>query len=260
MSSKELVLQNLSRDEIDLLKTTVCKGATDDELKLFIHACNHMGLDPFLRQIHAVKRWDSQSKRETMAIQVGIDGYRLVAERSGRYAPGPEATYAYDNHGNLVSATAYVKKLTSDGTWHTISATAFMSEYCQLNKEGLPIAMWKKMPHQMLSKVAEAIALRRSFPAELSGVYTKEEMEQADSGPAIEPPITVEQRKELEVLLYDDAEGMERLLAWAQVPSLADVKSSKFTSMLAACKRRAEARISQEMAIADQSKTVEVTA
>lgn len=248
--AQEICLQKLDRDKVELLKTTICKGSTDDELKLFIHACNHMGLDPFLRQIHAVKRWDSQSKREVMAIQVGIDGYRLVAERTNRYAPGPEATYSYDEKGHLVSATAYVKKQTADGTWHTVSATAFFNEYCQRGKEGNPVAMWAKMPHQMLSKVAEAIALRKCFPAELSGAYTKEEMDQADNMSAqmpVDPPINTEQVKELEALLYDDAEGMEKLLTWAGAQSLSDVRVSRFNSMLAACKRRASAKASEEL-------------
>lgn len=250
----QLCLQNLDRDKIELLKTTICKGANDDELKLFVHACNHMGLDPFMRQIHAVKRWDSQAKREVMAIQVGIDGYRLVAERTGHYAPGPESTYAYDVAGQLISATAYVKKQTNDGTWHTVSATAFYNEYCQKTKDGNPIAMWAKMPHQMLAKVAEAIALRKCFPAELSGAYTKEEMDQADNMQAqmpVDPPISEQQAKELEFLLYDDSEGLSKLLAWAGVPSLADVKVSRFASMLAACKRRAAAKAEEEQKLVD---------
>lgn len=240
--AQELCLQKMDRDKVELLKTTICKGSTDDELKLFIHACNHSGLDPFMRQIHAVKRWDSQAKREVMAIQVGIDGYRLIAERTGRYAPGPEPTFAYDQSNNLVSATSYVKKQTNDGTWHTVSSSAYFNEYCQRNKDGNPVAMWARMPNSMLAKVAEAQALRRAFPAELSGLYTKEEMDQADNMSApmpIDPPITAEQVKELETLLYDDAEGLEKLLSWASCMSLADVRVSKYATMLAACKRRA---------------------
>lgn len=168
----------LDEDKIDLIKRTVCKGATNDELDLFIMACKKTGLDPFMRQIFAVKRWDSSVKREVMTMQTGIDGYRLIADRTGRYAPGRDTEFGYDENNKLLWAKAFVKKMTPDGTWHEISAIAFWDEYAQKKKDGTPTQFWATKGHIMLAKCAEALALRKTFPAELSGIYTKEEMDQ----------------------------------------------------------------------------------
>ena len=160
---------NLSQDKIDLIKQTVCKGASDQELQLFFHVCQSTGLDPMLKQIYSIPRGEQRT------IQVSIDGLRLVAERTKRYSPGKESTYVYKEDGSLFSATSYIKKQTQDGTWHEVAATAMLCEYNPGNN-----AFWKKMAHVMLAKCAEALALRKAFPAEMSGIYVQEEMAQAD--------------------------------------------------------------------------------
>lgn len=194
-------------EKMQLLKDVFFKGASNDEFMLFAHACERTGLDPFMKQIYPVKRYDSNLKKEAMTIQTGIDGYRLIAERTGCYAPGREPSFTYDKDNKLVSATAYVKKLTKDGTWHEIAATAFYEEYVQRTKEGIPVAMWKKMPQNQLAKCAESLALRKAFPAELSGLYTKEEMEQGEvevvSSTVSKAIVSKEQADELNTLLKD---------------------------------------------------------
>ncbi len=166
-----------SEDKIKLLKDTVCKGATDNELQLFLHVCEKVKLDPFMKQIYSIPR--KQKNRDgtyvtVRTIQMAIDGYRVIAERTGNYAPGKEPSYVYDKDGRVFSATAYIKKRTSDGVWHEVSATAFMSEYY------VPGGFFDKMPHGQLAKCAETLALRKAFPAELGAIRTDEEMDQAD--------------------------------------------------------------------------------
>jgi len=168
------------KDKIQLIKDTIARGATNDEFKIFLHVCQKTGLDPFAKQIWLVKRWDSNLKRESMSIQTGIDGYRLIADRTGNYSPGKATTFSYDEVGRLKSATAYVLKRTADGTWHEVSSTVHWEEYAAYKKDGNLTGMWEKLGHTMLSKVAESHALRRAFPTDLSGLYTKDEMEQAE--------------------------------------------------------------------------------
>lgn len=173
--SNEIVRFELDQTKVELLKRTICKGSTDDELALFVHVCRRTGLDPFMRQVYAIKRWDAESRRESVVFQTGIDGYRLIAERTERYMPGREPTFEYVD-GKLLKATAYIQKLDKLGKWHEVSSSAFYDEYVGTKKDGTPNTFWKNKPHVMLSKVAEALALRKAFPADLSGVYTAEEM------------------------------------------------------------------------------------
>lgn len=174
--------KDFSANEIEIIKSVIARGATDTELKTFLLMAGKLGLDPISKQIHMVKRRVKQGDEwvDVMTITVGIDGYRLVAERTGRYCPGRAPTYEYDAHGKPISATAYVLKL-AGGAWHEVSAVAFWEEYAQTNRDGKPTAMWARMPRLMLAKCAEALALRRAFPAELSGVYTDDEMAQAQN-------------------------------------------------------------------------------
>lgn len=164
--------------DLDLLKRTICKGATDDELKLFVMVCQRTGLDPFARQIHAVKRWDGKEKREVMSIQTGIDGYRLIADRTGLYAGSDEPKYDTETEKNPGKATVTVWKLVA-GQRVPFTRSARWDEFVQTTKEGNVTRFWAKMPYLMLGKVAEALALRAAFPQELSGIYTHEEMDQA---------------------------------------------------------------------------------
>jgi phage recombination protein Bet len=173
-----------SKSQMELIRRQIAPKVTDDEFQVFLFQCARTQLDPMSRQIYPIVRltWDPDQEKRVpkMAIQTGIDGFRLIAERTRRYAPGPEPVFEYDAAGRVRKATAFVKKQTADGTWHTVSASAYYDEYVQ-TYNGKPSGLWAK-PHIMLGKCAESLALRKAFPAEMSGIYTAEEMSQAGEG------------------------------------------------------------------------------
>lgn len=175
--ANDVMIREVGEEKLELIKKTVAKGTTDLELELFLHACKRTGLDPLMKQIYAIKRRNNKTGQEDMSIQTGIDGYRLIADRTGHYAGSDEPQYMIAEDGWPDVATVTVYKMIG-GQRCPFGASARWKEYCQ---ESSP--MWKKMPFLMLGKCAEALALRKAFPAELSGVYTHEEMMQADSEP-----------------------------------------------------------------------------
>ena len=258
--------ERFSQKHIDILKNSICKGATPEEFEVFLMACNKTQLDPFMRQIYAVKRYDNKLKRECFTVQTGIDGYRLIAERTGKYCPGRKPTFTYDEKGQLLAATAYVKKLTKDGTWHEIEAEAYMDEYCQFftdknTGEKRPMGMWANMARNQLAKCAESLALRKSFPAETSGIYTKEEMQQADIED-ITPRISLEQAAHLEDLFSQcdldyKNKAFEFLKKVYKVNSLAFLPEEIYLRVRAGVMKNIEQADAKDLANEDENSEIE---
>lgn len=188
----------LTPAKIKLLADTVARGADQNELALFLHVCQRTGLDPFMKQIYLVKRFDTQSGEAHGVIQVGIDGLRAIAERSGEYAGSDEPIFEYAAGDNKkpIKATVSVYRLVG-GERVKFTASARWDEYYPGEKQGF---MWRKMPHNMLGKCAEALALRKAFPQAMSGLYVHEEMHQASrvaitSQPELEGGAAVDQKQ-----------------------------------------------------------------
>ena len=160
-------------EHTQLICNTIAVGCSSDELKLFAYACQRTGLDPFSRQIYAIRRAGK------MTIQSGIDGLRSIAERTGEldgsetYWIGLDGTWQDVWLADKPPAAAKVI-IYRKGCAHPFTGVARFADY------NAGQGLWSKMGATMIAKCAEALALRKAFPANLSGVYTTDEMEQAE--------------------------------------------------------------------------------
>lgn len=170
-----------SEAQLSALKQLGLANASNGDLAFFFHQAQRTGLDPFARQIYMIERGGRYG------IQTSIDGLRIVAQRSGQYA-GQTTPYWCGEDGEwrdvwlsrtppLAAKIGVYRVGFSEPTW----GVARFDSYCPTSREGKPMGLWGKMPDVMLAKCAEALALRKAFPLDLSGIYTDDEMSQADT-------------------------------------------------------------------------------
>jgi len=174
--------------QLSALKQLGLSNAGNGDLAFFFHQAQRTGLDPFARQIYMIERGGRYG------IQTSIDGLRIVAQRSGQYA-GQTTPYWCGEDGvwkdvwlgkapPLAAKIGVYRAGFSEPTW----AVARLDSYCPVGRDGKPMGLWNKMPDVMLAKCAEALALRKAFPNDMSGLYTDDEMGQADVVVVAEQP------------------------------------------------------------------------
>jgi phage recombination protein Bet len=176
-SNKEIV--SINKEQKELIKRSIMPpNSTDDELQLFVIQAQRTGLDPFTRQIYCTKAGNK------LSIQSTIDGFRLIAERSGEYeGQTPVQWCGKDGQWVEVWLKDELPEASRVGVYRKgfkepLFAVARFKSYAQIYQGKLGY-MWNKMPDLMIGKVAEALALRKAFPQDLSGLYTPDEMAQA---------------------------------------------------------------------------------
>lgn len=185
--------------QLKTIAEVVCRDykgelAPPNFVQLFVSACIHSGLDPFLKQIYALHLSTG------WAMYVGIDGYRVISERTGLYQ-GMDGPY-WSNDGEKWYDYPFVNDAKKQepkfckvliyrkGVERAIVSTVDMASHINMS----PGTRWQTDPAGMLAKCAEMLGHRRAFPGDMAmlpkGIkYDEPENHEAEL-PAIpyEPP------------------------------------------------------------------------
>jgi len=165
-----------TKQQTDMIKTSICKDFKDDEFNYFIAVCQARGLNPLLKEIHGTIHKDKFNRR-TVTFITGIDGFRKCAHSTGTYAGRDKTVFLYNDKKIMIGCEVTVHRFIQ-GHKCSFTASAYVSEYkpSQASKG----FMWAKMPHNMIEKCCEVKAIRMAFTQELGGIYGREEAHQMD--------------------------------------------------------------------------------
>lgn len=185
------VLKEYTEEQIGILRAHVAPNFSEAELAYGLTVAKARGLDPFAKQVYFTKRrqWDRDSNGylERVTVEPTIDGFRVIAARTGEMDGCEDPLWC---GADGVWRDVWLEKDPPSAAKVTVyrrnhrkhySAVARFDEYAQRKKDNSLTQMWLKMPGAMLAKCAEALALRRAFPEALGGLYSHEEMMQADT-------------------------------------------------------------------------------
>lgn len=165
------------KEQLELLKQTYAKGASDTEFKMLFAVGNKVGADPLRKEIYLVPFWDNDAKRMARTPVVGIDWYRKQAGKSPNYAGQGEAEFGNDVTSNGCTHPEWaVVPIYNHRFSQPVRVRVFWNEVAKISKDGVAVSNWKTMPHTMLAKCSEAQGIRKAFPEEVGGVYIEEEM------------------------------------------------------------------------------------
>ena len=160
-----------------------------DKLALFVGQCKRTGLDPFSKQIYAIFRWNGQVKDEMMTVQTAIDGFRVIAERTRSYL-GKAGTYWCGKDGQwsevwLAKEPPPPRRWSSQARRRARSADRGRRSLVRVRRHQQPDV--EVDAGEPAREVRGGVALRQAFPNDLSGLYTADEMAQAEAAPLAAP-------------------------------------------------------------------------
>ena len=159
-----IVPAQYNQQQIQLIRDMCARDCTDNEFLLLMQLAKTYQLDPFTKQIWAIKYGNNPA-----AIFAGRDGFLAIAHRSGVF-DGMKTGARKEGDDTIGWCEVYRKDMK-----YPFVAEVKLSEYSAGKN------LWQTKPETMIKKVAQAQALRQAF--NISGLYSPEEIDTGDRAP-----------------------------------------------------------------------------
>lgn len=192
-----------NREQLQEIRKLFAPKLSDSEFQFFVGLGKASRLNPFTREIWAVKYQESQPAQ----VFIGRDGYRKAAQAHPEYDfHQADAVYENDeyevvngevhhkyklsNRGKLIGAYCVAKR-------HKSSRPMYV--FCELSEYSTGRSLWNTQtgkPATMIKKVAESQCLRACFQDLLGGTYAEEEEWEEKGEKKAESPRPVSQQND----------------------------------------------------------------
>jgi phage recombination protein Bet len=139
------------------LKSTVFKGATDEEMLALVVTANTYQLNPLLKEMYAFPK-----KGGGIVPMVGVDGWLKIANRQENYDGMSVEVFGDGKTPTHATCEIYLKNRA-----HPVKVTEYFEE-CRRNTDP-----WNQMPRRMIRNKVMIQAIRVAFG--IGGIFDEDE-------------------------------------------------------------------------------------
>ena len=176
-----------TKEERALIKELVAKDLSEMEFKLFIIECQKRGLDPFLKEIYALKfNSKTEGSNNSNKFFTVISAHKLfeIIAKEQSFAGFSKAEFEWGEDKKYpISCTKSIRQSKEGRVLDIYTVTLFFNECAGKKTDGNLNTMWEAKPTRMLEKCVDAHLCRR-FPItqnySINGMYIEDEVRDAE--------------------------------------------------------------------------------
>jgi recombination protein RecT len=224
-----------SEKELEVVVNSIAKGATNEELALFIQICKQNNLNPFKNHIYFIKYGNQ------MSIQVSVEGIQYLAQQREDYK-GVTVQLVHENDDFEIGVDADSQELKIEKHSIKIPRGKVAASYAIAKREGYPDkvvvieaeevehlknksgSQWKNYYNDMFKKHALKRALKLQFGIDVDDAAGAQEDNLDSYQPRERKDITPEEFDQ-ESKVVDETADIQK--AWDEID--AKVKASSLT-------------------------------